>query len=118
MAKKVFLIAGILLLFFQIYAQYGQVLDDKVQLKSEDFIQTLIDADNIILGTYIQGGKTKAKVRVESAFIGDAKEDIVINNLDNEKIRLRLKRDEYKKGDQYIFILKKEIGRASCRERV
>ena len=110
MAKKVFLIAGILLLFFQIYAQYGQVLDDKVQLKSEDFIQTLIDADNIILGTYIQGGKTKAKVRVESAFIGDAKEDIVINNLDNEKIRLRLKRDEYKKGDQYIFILKKEGG--------
>lgn len=108
MFKKIFLIVVVFFLFFEVSAQYGQLLDDKVQLKGEDFIDSLIEADNIILGTYIQGGKTKAKIKVENVFIGEAKDEIIVNNLDNEKMRMRFKRDAYKKGDQYVFILKKQ----------
>ncbi|MGI6394122.1 MAG: HEAT repeat domain-containing protein [bacterium] len=108
MFKKLFLIAGITLMFTGVSAQYSALLDDKVKLNNEDFIKSLAEADNVVLARYVQGGKTKARVRVENAFVGDAKDEIIVNNLDNEKIRLRLKRDEYKKGEQYIFILKKQ----------
>ena len=103
MFKVVFL----LVVFFS-SSLFGQsVLDDKVQLKDGDFIQSVVNADTIILGRYIQGGKTKAKVVVEKVYVGDASGDIEITGLDNEKIRLRYKRDAYKKGDAYVFILKK-----------
>lgn len=103
MLKALFL----LVIFFtsSIFAQ--SVLDDKVQLKDEDFVKSVESADTIILGKYIQGGKTKAKVTVDKVYAGEASGDIEINGLDNEKIRLRYKRDAYKKGDAYIFILKK-----------
>ena len=100
---------GFLLVVFFCSQLFGQsVLDDKVQLKDADFIQSIVDADTIVLGRYIQGGKTKAKVVVEKAYVGDVSGDIEITGIDNEKIRLRYKRDAYKKGDGYIFILKKE----------
>jgi len=107
MFKRFSLIAAIILVFMEVSAQYAALLDDKIKLNNEDFIKSLVEADNIVLGRYLQGGKTKAKIRVENAFVGEAKDEIIVNNLDNEKIRLRFKRDEYKKGDQYIFILKK-----------
>ncbi|HPA55983.1 MAG TPA: HEAT repeat domain-containing protein [bacterium] len=108
MFKRFSLIAAIILVFMEVSAQYAALLDDKIKLNNEDFIKSLVEADNIVLGRYLQGGKTKAKIRVENAFVGEAKDEIIVNNLDNEKIRLRFKRDEYKKGDQYIFILKKQ----------
>ena len=83
------------------------MLDDKVQLKDEDFVKSIESADTIILGKYVQGGKTKAKVTVDKVYAGDASGDIEISGIDNEKIRLRYKRDAYKKGDAYVFILKK-----------
>ena len=103
MLKTLFL----LVIFFcsPLFAQ--SVLDDKVQLKDEDFVKSVESADTIILGKYIQGGKTKAKVTVDKVYAGDASGDIEISGLDNEKIRLRYKRDAYKKGDAYVFILKK-----------
>ena len=103
MLKTLFL----LVIFFcsPLFAQ--SVLDDKVQLKDEDFVKSVESADTIVLGKYIQGGKTKAKVTVDKVYAGDASGDIEISGLDNEKIRLRYKRDAYKKGDAYVFILKK-----------
>ncbi len=102
-----FKIVFLLVIFFS-SSLFGQsVLDDKVQLEDTDFIKSVETADTIIQGRYIQGGKTKAKVTVEKAYVGDISGDIEISGLDNEKIRLRYKRDAYKKGDAYIFILKK-----------
>ena len=97
-----------LLVIFFASSLFGQsVLDDKVQLKDENFVKSVENADTIILGKYIQGGKTKAKVMVDKVYVGDASGDIEISGLDNERIRLRYKRDAYKKGDGYVFILKK-----------
>ena len=103
MLKTLFL----LVIFFSSSLFAQSVLDDKVQLKDEDFVKSVESADTIILGKYIQGGKTKAKVTVDKVYAGDASGDIEISGLDNEKIRLRYKRDAYKKGDSYVFILKK-----------
>ena len=103
MLKRLFLL--VILFSSSLFAQ--SVLDDKVQLKDEDFVKSVESADTIILGKYIQGGKTKAKVSVDKVYAGDASGDIEISGLDNEKIRLRYKRDGYKKGDAYVFILKK-----------
>lgn len=108
MAKRFFLVFGILFVFLELSAQYGSILDDKILLSSENFIKSIIDADTIILGRYIQGGKTKAKILVENVFVGDAKNEIIVTDLDEEKIRLKFKRDDYKKADLYIFILKKK----------
>ena len=97
-----------LLVIFFTSSLFGQsVLDDKVQLKDENFVKSVENADTILLGKYIQGGKTKAKVIVDKVYVGDASGDIEISGLDNERIRLRYKRDAYKKGDAYVFILKK-----------
>lgn len=90
-----------------LFAQSASVLDDKVQLKDEEFIQSIVQADTIVLGKYVQGGKTKAKVSVDKVLVGDASGDIEIAGIDNEKIRLRYRREAYKAGDAYIFILKK-----------
>lgn len=99
---------GFLLVVFFCSSLFGQsVLDDKVQLKDEDFVKSIVEADTIIAGRYIQGGKTKAKVLVEKAYVGDVSGDIEITGIDNEKIRLRYKRDAYKKADIYLFVLKK-----------
>ena len=103
MLKTLFL----LVVFFSSSLFAQSVLDDKVQLKDEDFVKSVESADTIILGKYIQGGKTKAKVTVDKVYAGDASGDIEISGLDNERIRLRYKRDAYKKGDAYVFILKK-----------
>ena len=103
MLKTLFL----LVVFFSSSLFAQSVLDDKVQLKDEDFVKSVESADTIILGKYIQGGKTKAKVNVDKVYAGDASGEIEISGLDNEKIRLRYKRDAYKKGDAYVFILKK-----------
>jgi len=97
-----------LLVIFLTSSLFGQsVLDDKVQLKDENFVKSVENADTIILGKYIQGGRTKAKVMVDKVYAGEASGDIEISGLDNERIRLRYKRDAYKKGDGYVFILKK-----------
>ena len=97
-----------LLVIFFTSSLFGQsVLDDKVQLKDENFVKSVENADTIILGKYVQGGKTKAKVMVDKVYVGEASGDIEISGLDNEKIRLRYKREAYKKGDGYVFILKK-----------
>ena len=103
MLKTLFL----LVIFFSSSLFAQSVLDDKVQLKDEDFVKSIESADTIILGKYVQGGKTKAKVTVDKVYAGDASGDIEISGIDNEKIRLRYKRDAYKKGDAYVFILKK-----------
>lgn len=107
MSGKVLFITLIFFFALNLYAQYD-VLSDQVELKSEDFIKSIVEADNIFLGFYLQGGKTKARVRVENSFVGDAKDDVVVNNIDNEKLRLKYKRGAFKKGDLYIFITKKD----------
>ena len=103
MLKTLFL----LVVFFSSSLFAQSVLDDKVQLKDEEFVKSVESADAIVLGKYIQGGKTKAKVAVDKVYAGDASGDIEISGLDNERIRLRYKRDAYKAGDAYVFILKK-----------
>ena len=91
-----------------LFAQSASVLDDKVQLKDEDFVKSIVEADTVIAGRYIQGGKTKAKVSVEKAYVGDVSGEIEITGMDGEKLRKRYKRDAYKKGDLYVFVLKKD----------
>ena len=105
MLKVLFL----LIVFFSssLFAQSASVLDDKVQLKDADFVKSIVDADTIIIGRYIQGGKTKAKILVEKAYVGDVSGEIEITGIDGEKLRQRYKRDAYKKADLYVFILKK-----------
>jgi hypothetical protein len=98
MFKRFSLIAAIILVFMEVSAQYAALLDDKITLHNEDFIKALVEADNIVLGRYLQGGKTKARVRVENTFIGDAKDEIIVNNLDNEKYGSDLKEMNTKKG--------------------
>ena len=105
MSKILFLL--LVFLTSSLFAQNVSVLDDKVQLKDEDFVKSVVDADTIVLGRYIQGGKTKAKIFVEKSYVGDVSGEIEIVGLDNEKLRRRFKRDAYKKGDGYVFILKK-----------
>lgn len=102
-----FKVLFLLVIFFSSSLFAQSELDDKVQLKDENFVKSVESADTIILGRYIQGGKTKAKVAVEKSYVGDISGEIEITGLDNERIRLRYKRDAYKKGDAYVFILKK-----------
>ena len=106
MFKMFFLL--IVFLSSSLFAQSASVLDDKVQLKDEDFVKSIVEADTIIAGRYIQGGKTKAKVLVEKAYVGDVSGEIEITGIDGEKLRRRYKRDAYKKADVYLFIMKKD----------
>lgn len=110
MIRRVFFVVSVVLLFpaLNLSAQYSSVLDDKIQLKTENFFKSIIEADNIFFGTYIKGGQTKARVRVKTSFVGNLKGDIILNNLDNEKIRRKYKRDPYKQGTDYVFITKKD----------
>lgn len=103
MLKNVFFL--MIFLTSSLFAQ--SVLDDKVQLKDEDFVKSIVEADTVIAGRYIQGGKTKAKVLVEKAYVGDVSGEIEIIGIDGEKLRQAFKRDAYKKADVYVFILKK-----------
>ncbi|MBP5407197.1 HEAT repeat domain-containing protein [bacterium] len=91
-----------------LFAQSVSVLDDKVKLNDDEFVQSIVKADTIVAGRYIQGGKTKAKVLVEKAYVGDVSGEIEITGIDGEKLRRRYKRDDYKKADLYVFILKKD----------
>jgi len=110
MIKRVFLIVSIILIFpaTYIWAQYSSVLNDKIELKTENFYKSIVEADNIFFATYLKGGQTKARVRVKSSFVGNLEGDIIISNMDNEKIRRKYKRDSYKQGVDYIFITKKD----------
>lgn len=107
MSRKVFFIFLTFFFTLSLFAQ-DSILNEDMDLKNENFIKSIIEADNIFIGFFIQGGKTKARIRVENSFIGDAKEDVVINNIDNEKLRLKFKRGEFKKGEMYVFITKKD----------
>ena len=107
MLRKMLFIIFSLIFLLDISAQES-VAGDELELKNENFIKSIVEADNIFMGFFIQGGKTKARIRVENSFVGDAKEDVVVNNIDNEKLRLKVKRDEFKKGEMYIFITKKD----------
>jgi hypothetical protein len=91
-----------------IWAQYSSVLNDKIELKTENFYKAIVEADNIFFATYLKGGQTKARIRVKSSFVGNLEGDVIISNLDNEKIRRKYKRDSYKQGVDYIFITKKD----------
>jgi len=110
MIKRVFLIVSVILIFpaMHIWAQYSSVLNDKIELKTENFYKSIVEADNIFFATYLKGGQTKARIRVKSSFVGNLEGDIIISNLDNEKIRRKYKRDNYKQGVDYIFITKKD----------
>lgn len=112
MMRRVFFVVSFVLLFpiLNISAQYSSVLDDKIELKTENFFKSIVEADNIFFGTYIKGGQTKAKVRVKTSFVGNLNGDIIVSNLDNEKIRRKYKRDPYKQGQDYIFITSKNGG--------
>ncbi|HNW81607.1 MAG TPA: HEAT repeat domain-containing protein [bacterium] len=107
MSRKVFFIILALFFFLSVSAQ-DDVAGNESELKKEDFIKSIVKADNIFIGLFLQGGKTKARVRVEESLVGDAKEDVVVNNIDNEKLRLKVKRAEFQKGDRYIFITRKD----------
>jgi len=110
MIKRVFLVVSVILLFpvMQVWAQYSSVLNDKVELKTENFFKSVVEADNIFFATYIKGGQTKARIRVKNSFVGNLEGDVIISNLDNEKIRRKFKRDSYKQGVDYIFFTKKD----------
>ena len=105
MFKKVMVFGILMLACTAIFAQ--SILDDKIQMNDENFIKAIADADVVVTAVYIQGGKTKAKVSVKKAIVGDVSGDIEIVGIDNEKLRRRYKRDDYKKGDTYLFMLKK-----------
>lgn len=107
MLRKMLFIIFSFFFLLDVSAQ-DSVAGDELELKNEDFIKSIVEADNIFMGFFIQGGKTKARIRVENSFVGDAKEDVVVSNIDNEKLRLKVKRDEFKKGEMYIFITKKD----------
>ncbi len=112
MIRRIFFVVSFVLLFpvLNLSAQYSSVLDDKIELKTEKFFNSIVEADNIFFGTYIKGGQTKARVRVKTSFVGELEGDIIVNNLDNEKIRRKYKRDPYKQGVDYIFMTKKDGG--------
>ena len=110
MIKRAFLTVLVIFILpaMYIWAQYSSVLNDKIELKTENFYKSIVEADNIFFATYLKGGQTKARVRVKSSFVGNLEGDIIISNLDNEKIRRKYKRDSYKQGVDYIFITKKD----------
>ena len=103
--KKSLLFVLFLMLFSPaLHAQYSSLLDDKVELNDEAFIRSIVDADNIFVATYIQGGQTRARVRVVKSIFGDAKGDVIVTSLDREKIRRRFRVENFQKGRNYVFI--------------
>jgi len=103
---RVFLL--VIFLSSSLFAQSISVLDDKVQLKDAEFTKSIEEADTIVLGRYMRGGHTKVRVLVDKVYVGDVSGEIEITDTDKEKIRRRYKRDAYKPGEDYVFILKKE----------
>jgi hypothetical protein len=107
--KKSLLFVLFLVLFSPaLYGQYSALLDDKIELDDEAFIKSIVDADTIFVAQYIQGGQTRAKVRVVNTMFGDISGDIIVTSLDKEKIRKRFRIENFQKGKSYIFITNKK----------
>ena len=89
-------------------AQYAALLDDKIELDNDAFIKAVVEADTIFIAQYIQGGQTKARVRVVESIFGEASGDVIVTSLDKEKIRRRFRMENFQKGKAYIFITNKK----------
>lgn len=108
MKKSLLLVLFSLLLMPSLSAQYGGLIDEKIELNNDAFIKSIVDADSIFVGRYIQGGQTRARVRVIKNIFGDASGDVIVTSLEKEKIRRRFRIENYQKGRDYIFITQKK----------
>jgi len=73
---------------------------------TEQFFKSVIEADVVFVGQYLQGGQTKARVRKIKNIIGSVSEEIIITEIDNQK-HWRMHRFAYQPHTQYIFIVRK-----------
>jgi len=108
MKKSLLFVLFLVLLSPALHAQYAALLDDKIELDNEAFIKAVAQANTIFVAQYIQGGQTRARVRVVSTIFGEASGDVVLTSLDKEKLRRRFRVENFQKGKAYIFITNKK----------
>jgi hypothetical protein len=110
MKKSLLFVLFLVLLMPALHAQYTALLDDRVELDNEAFIKAVVEADTIFIAQYIQGGQTRARVRVTENIFGEASGDVVVTSLDKEKLRRRFRVENFQKGKSYIFFTNKKGG--------
>lgn len=87
--------------------------DEKISLNKADFYKAVVNSDAIFIATYLQGGNTKAKVKLVRSIVGSVGDEEIITDLESEKIRKKFKLAPFKPGSQYVFFVKKEGGKLS-----
>ncbi len=78
------------------------------KLAKNNFYKSITENDSILLATYVQGGKTKCKVKIKTDFTGKETGTIIIKGIDNEKLRQEINLEPLKPNRDYIFIVSKK----------
>lgn len=78
------------------------------KLDKNNFYKAISENDSILLATYIQGGRTKCKVKIKNDFTGNQSGTVIIKGLDNEKLRQKINLESLKQNRDYLFIVSKK----------
>lgn len=71
------------------------------------FFQSILEADAVFIGEYLQGGQTKARIAKKKDIVGSTPADLVVTDIDNQKHWLKY-RFAYQPRTPYIFIVNKK----------
>ncbi len=82
--------------------------EEKIDLKKDMFFKTVAEADAIFIGRYLQGGSTKARVAVVKNIAGSLSGEIIVTEIDNEKIRRKYRIAPFQAGANYLFFVTKK----------
>ncbi|HSA34895.1 MAG TPA: hypothetical protein P5077_14315, partial [bacterium] len=71
------------------------------------FFQSILEADAVFIGEYLQGGQTKARIAKKKDLFGSTPADLVVTDIDNQKHWLKY-RFAYQPRTPYVFIVNKK----------
>lgn len=84
----------------------GASAADTDPFDTAQFFDSIAGSDAVFVGEYLQGGKTKGRVRRIKDIFGSVPDEMIVTDIDNQKHWVN-HRFNYQPRTQYIFIVKK-----------